>query len=196
MRIYKVKVNYIALVFFGTVLSYGPAFSEVILKMEGVYFQNFLVSSNNPNSNLSYFDFSTNLTLSSRSRYFVGLIFSTYASTEKDSSSVTTYWLEQNTGLSTGFYLGKRKQLSISGSYMLIANSSYKVGASAAETWSGNGYSGKITYYADYSEKLKISLSFIYAQNNYLTARSGSTITNVSKSKTYLLPVLGVQYTF
>ena len=195
MELYPFKI-YLACSIALTVVISCPVKAEVIFKSEGVYFQNQLAASSTPYCTTSYFDFSPSLTLSQKSFFFAGLILSSFSTSEKDISGATTFWAEQNIGLTFGAYLGDQKQFSLAGSYMLISNSTYKAGSSSTESLLGTGNTSKASYLSMISKRMKLSVSLLYAQNNYTSSRIGTTINNVSRTKSYFLPIMGVQYTF
>lgn len=195
MGLYKLKVKLSTSLLVVSALLSCSTKADVLIKTEGVYFQN-LTSSIIPSYSVSYFDLSSSLTLSQRSSFSAGLVFSTLSTNEKDSSGTTTYWTEQNTGLNLGWKFGVTDQFCLSGIYILASNSSYKQGSSQTEFLNGSGYAVKFSHLSVMTKKIHISVSIIYAQNTYVTSRVGTTITNINRVKTYFVPVLGAQYTF
>lgn len=196
MRIYYCKVNLVDLVCLILLILPEISFADIVLASEGVYFQNTLTTSNSPNASNSYFDFSANLNLKSRSNFFVGLILSSYSNSGKDSSATSTYWSEQNIGLTSSLFLGSKQSFSLTGGYLIKSDVSYKLGSNSTEIWAGTGLIGKASYRAELAKNFKIIFSFLYSMNTYTSSRVGGAVSTISKSNNYLLPTIGVQYSF
>lgn len=170
--------------------------ADVAIDLNGIFLQDSLSTTNNPSTTKTYYDLGVGLSLYNRSPFYFGMSYIGYSSTDGDSSAVTTSWSSQDMGFFVRYYIGRNRNFSITGGYGISSTATYKLGASSSEVWTGTSYFGKATYVTELNEKLSLTLSIVYYSGNYTISRSGTSLTNIAKTKNYVLPLVGISYDF
>lgn len=170
--------------------------ADISTGIDGIYFTDSLTTTNSPKDTKIYYDFSFYLSLYNKSNVFFGATYIGYSSTDTDSSAVTTTWSTQDYGFSAKYYFGRQKAFSVAASYLISSTANYKLGTNTAEIWNGTGLQGKASYYPQIGENLSAGISLVYYNGTYTTSRSGTTVTNVSKARTYIIPTISLVYNF
>lgn len=170
--------------------------ADIAIDLNGIFLQDSLSTTNNPSTTKTYYDLGVGLSLYNRSPFYFGMSYIGYTSTDVDSSAVTSSWSSQDMGFFVRYYIGRNRNFSITGGYGISSTATYKLGASSSEVWTGTSYFGKATYVTELNEKLSLTLSIVYYSGNYTISRSGTSLTNIAKTKNYVLPLVGISYDF
>lgn len=174
----------------------AKARADVAIDINGIFFQDSLSTTNSPSTTKTYYDLGAAISLYNRSPIYFGVTYVGYLSTDVDSSAVTTSWSAQDMGLFARYYVGRNRNFSMTAGYGINSTANYKLGSSASEIWTGTSFFGKATYATELNEKLSLTLSMVYYAGNFTISRSGTSLSNISKTKNYILPLVGIAYGF
>lgn len=185
----------LALIFVG-LFAVLPAEAEFLLSAEGTSVQGDLTSTASTSHSQTYVEGGAMWGFSQRTPFYFGLIYSSYGSSDKDLSNATAVFLSQDYFIGAKYFFGRDRQLGLTAAYGILSTANYKLDSNPTETWSGTSTLFKISYRFFVSNSISLSASLGYYKATYIKKDVGGVSTSFSGSKTFLLPILGLNFGF
>ncbi|MEK6773018.1 MAG: hypothetical protein AABY64_03680 [Bdellovibrionota bacterium] len=170
--------------------------ADFLFSADATSVQGSLTSTTTSTQTQTYLDIGLMLGLSSKSQIYFGTIYLNSEINERNLSGVTTIMSIQDLLIGTKYFFGKDRAFNMTAAYGVLSSAHYKNGSSATETWTGSSTLFKIAYTPMITQRASIGVAISYYQASYIKKEVSSVATSYSGSKSFLIPMLSLNFYF
>lgn len=192
LNLFKIGHNFMPMV--GLLISFH-ANADFQFAVDFMTTQDSLATPTTSSRSQMYYDAAILLSTSAKMQYFLGGWYSGYSTSENNAGTTTTF-STQDYFIGGKAYIGSHKRLSVTAGYSLLSNATYKSGSSASELWQGNATIFKTSYQFELTEKINLAISLCYYGATYSKKDVSSTTSSFSGTKSFILPLMGINFSF
>lgn len=163
-----------------------------MLDLGGGYISDSFVSTTQNSSN-KYF-YNVNAFLSINKNWYAGWSYLGFNTTDKVSGTQVAL-SGYGSGPAVKLIFGKSKVFQLTGTYNILSKGTHTT-TSSTETLDGYSYMGQLAVLPEYNDSLRIGVALTYIGCNYSTKTVSNTQSNISYSKSWIIPSFLMQFSF
>lgn len=161
----------------------------MMFDIDGIIIQDTLVNSTTTTEQKNLYHIAGLVNVDKKGKLYFGFGYNMVGSTRVEGSTTTTY-ASQDMGPAFRWVIGKQRIFSIAANYNILAKAQYTTTGSTQADWSGTSYLVRGIIQVPISEQIYLGVALNYYLANYVKSVTGSTSTDVSYSRTMLLPTI------
>lgn len=172
------------------------ASAALFADLSGLYITDSFTTATSATNSKMYYSLDIFANLDTKKRWMAGFHVDQISFTESPTSATTYTLTSLNMGLMGLVLLNRTGSMSLSGGYNLVANGTYSVTGESGRTLTGTSIWAAYAVMPEVSENLFVGVKLLYYQVSYSKSTVTTTATDVSYSRTFIAPILGLQYRY
>lgn len=170
--------------------------SAVFAEANGLYLTDTFKNSSDASYSKSFYMLDVFANLENKKKWYAGLHVDQINFSENPTTSTSYTLTSTNLGIMFLYLLDKDGTFSVSAGYSLVANGTYQATGASELKLSGSNYWVTLGVMPQVAENLYMGLRWAYYVVSYNKSTVGSTATDVSYSRTLMMPLLGISWRY
>jgi hypothetical protein len=131
--------------------------------------------------------------LDSKDSFFVGWSYTSLLGTST-ASSITKTFSSVDMGPVVSWWFGKGKVYNLTAAYNIISTATYEETSQTTKDWGGTGYYLAAGAELELFKGIHLGARMLYYVSNYTDQKVGAVASDVSVTRTWLMPLLTISY--
>lgn len=170
--------------------------AAIFAEIDGIYTSDTFTTATDATYKKTFYSFDLFANLTSKYTVFAGFHLDQINFSEQPTASTEYSLTSQNMGVMLMWVMDKAGTYSLSAGYNLVQKGSYTTTGASETTLDGTGYWGTFGIMPEVAENLYLGVKFLYYQASYSKKLVGTTSSDVSYSRSFISPILGLSFRY